>query len=63
MRGGGYGEVAILFECRLLSAPPFRLSDEIARAEFFDPKALPPMAEAARQSVLEALATLEAPAM
>lgn len=62
VRGGGYGEVAILFECELLSALPFQLSDEIARAEFFDPAALPPMAAAARRCLLEALATLDAPA-
>jgi 8-oxo-dGTP pyrophosphatase MutT (NUDIX family) len=60
MHGGGYGEVTILFDCRLLDGPTFRLSDEIERAEFFHPDALPPMAEAARECLTEALAALDA---
>jgi 8-oxo-dGTP pyrophosphatase MutT (NUDIX family) len=54
-RGGGYGEVAILFECRRLDDAPFRLSDEILRAEFFRPEALPPMADIVRACLTEAL--------
>ena len=57
-RGGGYGELTILFDCRLLDDAPFRLSSEIERAEFFAPEALPPMAEAARACLTEALAAL-----
>jgi ADP-ribose pyrophosphatase YjhB (NUDIX family) len=57
-RGGGYGELTILFDCRLLEEGPFRLSDEIERAEFFRPDALPPMAEVVRDCLAEALAAL-----
>jgi 8-oxo-dGTP pyrophosphatase MutT (NUDIX family) len=57
-RGGGYGELTILFDCRRLDDAPFRLSDEIARAEFFQPDALPPMSDMARDCLLEALDTL-----
>lgn len=57
-RGGGYGELTILFDCRLLDDAPFRLSDEIERAEFFEPEALPPMSGIARACLTEALAAL-----
>jgi 8-oxo-dGTP pyrophosphatase MutT (NUDIX family) len=59
-RGGGYGELTILFDCRRLDEAPFRFSDEIARAEFFHPEALPPMAEIARACLAEALEALAA---
>ena len=59
-RGGGYGELTILFDCRRLDDAPFRLSDEIARAEFFWPEALPPMSGIARACLAEALAALAA---
>ena len=59
-RGGGYGEVTILFDCRLLDDTPFRRSDEIERAEFFPPTALPPMSEVARACLTEALEALGA---
>jgi ADP-ribose pyrophosphatase YjhB (NUDIX family) len=45
---GGYGELAILFEGHLLTAPDLRLSDEIKQAQFFFPDALPPMDESVR---------------
>jgi len=57
-RGGGYGELTILFDCRRLDDAPFRLSDEIAQAEFFRPEALPPMSVMARACLTEALAAL-----
>jgi ADP-ribose pyrophosphatase YjhB (NUDIX family) len=57
-RGGGYGELTILFECRLRGASRFRLSDEIERAEFFHVDALPPMTELVRDCLAEALAAL-----
>jgi len=57
-RGGGYGELTILFDCRRLDDDPFRFSDEIARAEFFSPDALPPMSADARECLIEALAAL-----
>jgi 8-oxo-dGTP pyrophosphatase MutT (NUDIX family) len=59
-RTGGYGELTILFDCRRLDDAPFRLSDEIARAAFFHPDALPPMADVTRESLTEALAALGA---
>ena len=43
-----------------LDDAPFRLSDEITRAEFFRPEALPPMAEIARECLAEALEALAA---
>jgi 8-oxo-dGTP pyrophosphatase MutT (NUDIX family) len=55
-RGGGYGELTILFACRLRDASTFRLSDEIERAEFFRSDALPPMAAVVRDCLDEALA-------
>jgi 8-oxo-dGTP pyrophosphatase MutT (NUDIX family) len=58
MRGGGYGELTILFDCRRVDDAPLRLSDEIARAEFFPPDALPPMAGAALECLTEALEAL-----
>src|SRR5215212_12229450 len=57
---GGYGEVTILFECHLLGEPTLRLSDEIERAAFFPPDALPPLADQTRRWLAEALATLGA---
>lgn len=59
-RGGGYGELTVLFDCRRLDDAPFRLSDEIARAEFFHPDALPPMYDLARECLTEALQALAA---
>jgi 8-oxo-dGTP pyrophosphatase MutT (NUDIX family) len=59
MRRGGFGEVTILFDCQLLDDAPFRLSHEIARAEYFSPDALPPLADVIHESLLEALATLD----
>jgi ADP-ribose pyrophosphatase YjhB (NUDIX family) len=59
-RGGGYGELTILFDCRRLDDAPLQLSDEIAQARFFSPDALPPMADGARECLTEALAALAA---
>lgn len=59
IRGGGYGELTILFDCRLLTDAPLHPSHEIARAEFFQPDALPPMYDVARDCLLEALAELD----
>ena len=59
-RGGGYGELTILFDCRRLDDAPFRLSDEILRAEFFHPDALPPMYDIAQDCLIEALDALGA---
>jgi 8-oxo-dGTP pyrophosphatase MutT (NUDIX family) len=59
-RGGGYDELTILFDCRRLDDAPFRLSDEIARAEFFQPDALPPMYDIGLECLTEALAALDA---
>jgi ADP-ribose pyrophosphatase YjhB (NUDIX family) len=56
--GGGYSEVTILFECRLVGNLALRLSNEIARADFFDPQALPPMPEPTRRWLAEGLAAL-----
>src|SRR5215212_1735638 len=58
--GGGYGEVTILFECQVIGEPTLRLSDEIERAAFFPPDALPPLADQTRRWLAEALATLGA---
>jgi hypothetical protein len=58
IRGGGYGELTILFDCRLLEEGPFQLSEEIEGAEYFSPNALPPMADAALECLVEALAAL-----
>ena len=58
IRGGGYGELTILFDCRRLDDAPLQLSDEIARAELFHPDALPPMADAAHECLTEALEAL-----
>ncbi|HZO29682.1 MAG TPA: NUDIX hydrolase [Chloroflexota bacterium] len=57
-RDGGYGELTILFDCRLLDDAPIRPSYEIAQAEFFHPDALPPMYDVARDCLLEGLAAL-----
>ena len=58
--GGGYGEVTILFDCMPLGEPNLRLSDEIERAAFFPPDALPPLADQTRRWLAEALAALDA---
>src|SRR5215212_10076564 len=58
--GGGYGEVTILFDCMPLGEPNPRLSDEIERAAFFAPDALPPLADQTRRWLAEALAALDA---
>ena len=59
-RGGGYGELTILFDCRRLDNAPFRLSHEIEQADFFHPGALPPMYDVARDCLFEALEALAA---
>lgn len=58
--GGGYGEVTILFDCAPVGEPNLRLSDEIERAAFFPPDALPPLADQTRRWLAEALAALGA---
>ena len=52
---GGYGELTILFCCDRLDDAELRLSDEIERAEYFAPNALPPMPDLVRSCLLEAL--------
>ena len=56
--GGGYGEVTVLFEGRVLGEPVLHLSEEIERAEYFPLDALPPMAEQTWRWLTEALETL-----
>jgi 8-oxo-dGTP pyrophosphatase MutT (NUDIX family) len=58
--GGSYGELTVLFDCRLLDDSAFQLSDEIQQAAFFHPDALPPMADVTRQCLAEALAAFAA---
>ena len=57
--GGGYGELTILFESQVVGDLSLSLSDEIERAAFFHPDALPPMADQTRRWLAEALAALE----
>ena len=59
-RSGGYGEVTILFEAIRLNDAVFTFSDEILRAEFFAPDALPPMPEIVRSYIQEAVEALPA---
>lgn len=56
--GGGYGEVTVLFEGRVLGNLTVHLSDEIERADFFALDALPPMAEQTCRWLSEALEAL-----
>jgi ADP-ribose pyrophosphatase YjhB (NUDIX family) len=56
--GGGYGEITILFEGHLLGEPFLTLSDEIERADFFSPDALPPLADQTARWLSEAFAAL-----
>ncbi|MFN8635279.1 MAG: NUDIX domain-containing protein [Chloroflexota bacterium] len=55
---GGYGEITILFECRLLGEPAVTLSHEIDEADFFPTDDLPPLTDATRAWIEEALAAL-----
>jgi hypothetical protein len=57
-RGGGYGEVVILFEAHRLDDAELQLSDEIERVGYFPPAELPPMPEIVRSYILEAVAAL-----
>jgi ADP-ribose pyrophosphatase YjhB (NUDIX family) len=57
-RGGGFGEITILFEARRLDATELRLSDEIERIAYFSPDSLPPMPEIVRSYILEAVEAL-----
>jgi 8-oxo-dGTP diphosphatase len=56
--GGGYGELTILFECQVVGDLRLTLSEEIERAEFFSPDALPPLAPQTQRWLAEALAAL-----
>ncbi len=58
---GDYGALSILFECRMIADRTLRLSDEVDRAGFFPPDALPPMPEYARRWLLSGLATSNCP--
>jgi ADP-ribose pyrophosphatase YjhB (NUDIX family) len=53
---GDYGALSVLFECRVIADSALRLSDEVDRAGFFPPDALPPMPEYARRWLLSGLA-------
>jgi ADP-ribose pyrophosphatase YjhB (NUDIX family) len=57
-RGGGYGEVTILFEAHRLDDAALCLSDEIECVAYFPPDALPPMPEIVRSYILEAVEAL-----
>jgi 8-oxo-dGTP diphosphatase len=52
---GGYGELRLLYECRVLSDTPLRLDAEIDRADFFRPDALPPLDREVQRWLMEAL--------
>jgi 8-oxo-dGTP pyrophosphatase MutT (NUDIX family) len=56
--GGGYGELTVLFECQVIGDLTLILSEEIERAAFFHPDALPPMADQTQRWLAEALAVL-----
>jgi ADP-ribose pyrophosphatase YjhB (NUDIX family) len=53
---GDFGALSVLFDCRVVGDPSLRLSDEVDRAAFFAPDALPPMPEHARRWLLDGLA-------
>lgn len=57
--GGGYGELTVLFEAEIVGEPVLTLSDEIERADFFPPDALPSLADQTRRWLTEAFATLD----
>jgi 8-oxo-dGTP pyrophosphatase MutT (NUDIX family) len=57
--GGGYGELTVLFEAEIVGEPSLTLSDEIERADFFPPNALPSLADQTRRWLAEAFATLD----
>jgi ADP-ribose pyrophosphatase YjhB (NUDIX family) len=56
--GGGYGELTVLFEAAIVGEATLTLSDEIERAAFFPPDALPPLADQTRRWLTEAFAAL-----
>jgi ADP-ribose pyrophosphatase YjhB (NUDIX family) len=57
-RGGGYGELTILFACETVGETTLRLSDEIEEARFFPVDALPLQSDGVRLWLEEALAAL-----
>jgi 8-oxo-dGTP pyrophosphatase MutT (NUDIX family) len=58
--GGGYGELTVLFEAAIVGEPILTLSDEIERAAFFPPDALPSLANQTHRWLTEAFAALDA---
>jgi len=56
--GGGYGELTVLFAADIVGEPTLTLSDEIERADYFSPDALPPLADQTRRWLSEAFAAL-----
>ena len=60
-RTGGYGELAILFDCRRIDDAPLRLSHEIEEARYFALEDLPPQlsGDLTYASLLEAVAALD----
>ena len=56
---GGYDQVNILFECRVLDERDAGLSQEIDRAAYFAPNELPPMPAGTRRWLEEGLAAQE----
>jgi 8-oxo-dGTP pyrophosphatase MutT (NUDIX family) len=56
---GDLGAMSVLFDCRVLGDPSLRLSDEVDRAAFFPPDALPPMPDYARRWILDGLAAAD----
>jgi 8-oxo-dGTP pyrophosphatase MutT (NUDIX family) len=57
--GGGYGELTVLFEAEIVGEPVLTLSDEIERADFFPPDALPSLADQTRRWLAEAFSALD----
>ncbi len=55
---GPYGEVSLAFECRALGIETPTLGQEVDRAGYFPPDALPPMPRSTRCLIEEALAAL-----
>ena len=53
---GAYGQINILFDCRILDDREARLSDEVDRATYFPPSDLPPTYPGVRGWLREALA-------
>lgn len=54
--GGPYGEISLVFECRVIGDAGFRPSDETDQIGYFPPDQLPPMIADTRRILEQALA-------